>query len=289
MFNCVFAILGSSKRSSKRSISSTEPNARIIQRRNVPDRSSEELLDPKVPLRHCQEIYQFRKIRKSGIQRIQLDNGELKDVYCQMEIDGGGWTLLQRREKGDETFERNWDDYAKGFGNLTKDFWLGNLAIHLLTTTAEQMELRLDMLLCNGKKFVVKYKKFRVGPPESRFKLVNIEEPPYAGVGQWPYVGLTEGLMYNIGWEFTTATDSTRENCVKQMGGGGWWYNACATFVNVNGKFGCDQPYPQGNFLYYIAVRKKKYIKSVTMMVRPEIEETGNLQKHAEPYSSCEN
>lgn len=247
----------------------TPPASVTRNRRENLQRSPAELSDPKVPLRHCQEIYNLRGIHKSGVHKIQLDNGELKEVYCEMEVDGGGWTLLQRRKDGEEKFDRNWDDFAKGFGNVNKDFWLGNTAIHLLTSADEEMELRLDMGLCNGEKFVIKYKKFKVGPAESQFQLVNVEEPKYPGMGQWRYVGETEGLIYNKGWEFTTATDSSPDNCVRQMGGGGWWYNACGTFVNLNGKFGCDQSYPQGNFIFFSSIRQKRSIKTVAMMIKP--------------------
>lgn len=34
-------------------------------------------------------------------------------VFCDMEVSGGGWTLIQRRENGSVNFQRNWKDYKQ--------------------------------------------------------------------------------------------------------------------------------------------------------------------------------
>ena len=48
-------------------------------------------------------------------------------AFCDMDSDGGNWTVFQRR--GDfsprQDFFQDWDEYKEGFGDLTKEFWWG--------------------------------------------------------------------------------------------------------------------------------------------------------------------
>lgn len=47
-------------------------------------------------------------------------------VICQFDSTSG-WTVFQRRLDGSEDFWRYWDDYVEGFGNLTGEYWLGEV------------------------------------------------------------------------------------------------------------------------------------------------------------------
>jgi angiopoietin 2 len=52
--------------------------------------------------------------------------------YCEYSTEGMAWTIIQKRDNfyPPENFNRSWDDYKNGFGNLSRDFWFGNDFIH---------------------------------------------------------------------------------------------------------------------------------------------------------------
>ncbi|UYV65822.1 hypothetical protein LAZ67_3005564 [Cordylochernes scorpioides] len=79
--------------------------------------------------RDCSETIPCQSVA-SGVREIWPLAGESHKVYCDMETDGGGWTVFQRRgqfNNPQDYFYRNWTDYRRGFGNLEKEFWLGEI------------------------------------------------------------------------------------------------------------------------------------------------------------------
>ena len=91
-------------------------------------------------------------------------------MFCDMETDGGGWTVFQRRVDGSVDFYLGWDDYKKGFGNLSGEFWLGNDNIHRLTSSAPQV-LRVDMEDFESDKRFAKYSTFSVASEQTGYQL----------------------------------------------------------------------------------------------------------------------
>ena len=67
-----------------------------------------------------------------------------------------------RRENGKTNFDRNWDDYKRGFGNMSAEFWLGNARIHALTVrkNAPNYVLRVAASARDGKTRFVQYEHF---------------------------------------------------------------------------------------------------------------------------------
>ncbi|XP_060557037.1 fibrinogen gamma chain-like [Ruditapes philippinarum] len=74
----------------------------------------------------CKEVLDKAPGAKSGQYEIKLwKSGKILTVNCDMETDGGGWTLFHRRIDGSLDFYRNFTEYENGFGNVDGEFWLG--------------------------------------------------------------------------------------------------------------------------------------------------------------------
>eukprot|EP00058_Branchiostoma_floridae_P023917 XP_002609407.1 hypothetical protein BRAFLDRAFT_86509 [Branchiostoma floridae] len=109
----------------------------------------------------------------SGIYVIyphENDGGRSIGVFCDMDTDGGGWTVFQRRRDGSEDFYRGWSDYKAGFGKLDEEFWLGNDKLHQLTSQA-QYELRVDLEDFEGNSAYAQYQVFTVGSKADQYRL----------------------------------------------------------------------------------------------------------------------
>ena len=65
----------------------------------------------------------------SGVYTMNLPSGSI-DVYCDMDIDGGGWTVFYLRQDGSETFTYSFSDYATlGIGSPSNSEFLTPLSI----------------------------------------------------------------------------------------------------------------------------------------------------------------
>ena len=44
------------------------------------------------------------------------------------------WMLVQQNDFSDDLFfARNWEDYSQGFGDASRNFWIGNEHLHQMT------------------------------------------------------------------------------------------------------------------------------------------------------------
>lgn len=184
-------------------------------------------------------------------------------VYCDMETDGGGWTVFQRRENGDLDFHRMWEEYKRGFGKVrkTSDFWLGNDNIHLLTVNRSiSLRVELESWRNPHTKFYATYQHFSVGDEKSNYKL---EVSGYGGTAG-------NALSFHNSMLFSTEdkdNDPSNHNCAK-IYRGGWWFNTCLV-SNLNGKYLEKETTHGPGIVWFKGKLKFKSLKLSEMKLRP--------------------
>ena len=164
----------------------------------------------------------------SGLYIIKPDHQPEFQVYCDMDTDGGGWTVFQRREDGSVDFYRYWTDYQQGFGNLSGEFWLGLDKIHRLTSTTTQ--LRVDMQDFEGNSRFAQYSSFSVGDSVSKYTL---SVSGYSGTAGDSLTAQQNGNKFSTRDQDNDLAIGS--SCAFHFQGG-WWYGACH-HSNLNGLY----------------------------------------------------
>ncbi|KAM6221845.1 fibrinogen beta chain [Rhynchocyon petersi] len=213
---------------------------------------------PVVSGKECEEI-----IRKGGetseMYLIQPDSSiKPYRVYCDMNTENGGWTVIQNRQDGSVDFGRKWNPYKQGFGNIATnedgkkfcglpgEYWLGNDKISQLTKMGST-ELLIEMEDWKGNKVKALYGGFTVQSEANKYQLSVSNYKGTAGNalmdGASQLVGENRTMTIHNGMYFSTydrdndgwINADPSKQCAKEDGGG-WWYNRCHS-ANPNGRY----------------------------------------------------
>ena len=167
------------------------------------------------------------------------------------------------------SFERSWDEYAVGFGDVDGNFWLGLDTIHDLTTACT-MKLRIDVVPFNLPAVSIPYPHFHVGDAASQY-LLNINDNDNDITSDNTrddslYISFT----YISGSKFSTYdrdNDGSSFNCSLHFRAG-WWCHY-RTPLNLNGVYGGDSVLNNYNmFMYYLSDNYLEPIRTVTMKIK---------------------
>ncbi|XP_060593449.1 neurogenic locus notch homolog protein 3-like [Ruditapes philippinarum] len=219
-----------------------------------------------VPASDCYDIQKMSLGKTNGIYGIQLWKSKVyKEIYCDFETAGGGWSVVQRRFNGSVDFYRNHANYSVGFGDINGEFWLG---LHYIFELSSQniTELRIDVDAADGTKAFEVYRNFSLDEDDYRLHI----DKGYGTAGD------VKGLYYSNGRRFSTydhdVDDYNGPNNAQLCHGGWWyWYSPC-TFVNLNGDYitpGTVHSTAAGDAgMIYNSFKGKQSLKSSRMMIR---------------------
>ncbi|KAL0962990.1 hypothetical protein UPYG_G00348080 [Umbra pygmaea] len=173
-------------------------------------------------------------------------------VYCEMLVDGG-WTVFQRRTGPEVLFDKKWNQYKQGFGNLKKDHWLGLKHIYALTKGRKKNStLRVDLWDFEGGTAFAEYSDFRLGNEGEAYKLHigayrgnagDAIRGTYAGIDQNGF-GFSTSDKDNDGCSPCIFGDIAQNDC-SFSNGGGWWFSKCGS-ADLNGDW-----HPAGNNIFW--------------------------------------
>ncbi|XP_066280441.1 microfibril-associated glycoprotein 4-like [Branchiostoma lanceolatum] len=220
--------------------------------------------DPDAPHpRDCKDILDNDETTPSGVYTVYPRDGlGGVQVYCDNDLDGGGWTVFQKRQDGSVDFYRDWEDYRTGFpSNLNGEFWLGLEKLYRLAVQ-KTYELRVDMEDAEGNVKYAAYSTFIISPEPQNYKL---HIGTYSG-------NAGDSLSGHDGHPFSTKdrdNDVASSSCA-QTYKGAWWYSACHS-SNLNGVYhlGDHDSYADGvNWQQWKGYRHS--LKRTEMKIRPQ-------------------
>ncbi|XP_030564218.1 ficolin-1-like isoform X2 [Drosophila novamexicana] len=144
----------------------------------------------------------------TGIEVLHLPGARPFRVFCDGHTIGPGWTLIQRRYDGSEDFNRNWNDYRNGFGNLDKEFFLGLENIYRLTNY-QRCELYIYIETFDNEITWARYDNFVIGSEAENYKLISVGY----------FTGIEDRLTRQVNIEFSS---HDRENSLNNYSG--YWF-----------------------------------------------------------------
>jgi hypothetical protein len=161
--------------------------------------------------------------RTSGVYRLLMKTTwRTIRVYCDQTTSGGGWMVFQRRVDGSENFDRDWSDYKEGFGNLEREFWLGNELVHEITSSKKH-ELLIEIKDFFGHLAYVSYGTFKIYS-ESNSYMIDVHE----------FLGENKYRNIRNKWKFSTRDKSHNSSCARSSKSGWWFSLKCMDFPNMN-------------------------------------------------------
>ena len=181
------------------------------------------------------------------------------DVYCDFDDLNIAWMVLMRRRNFNLNFNRTWQEYKEGFGDMANggDFWLGLEKMNLITSQSSPgftlwIVLRDDSDIPR----IWGYSQFSVGPESEGYELkisgFHGEMNDYMYANRSPYehhFDFPGDRPYSRQFETKDRISESSindVNCAKmnrtnyRLGGGGWWFTKTKSRSSYE-NYGCGR------------------------------------------------
>ena len=241
------------------------------------------IIDPRLSSKHdcshsrpsfpkdCSEIIQSNSSCQSKVYAVRTGSPlRVQRVYCDMNDNRGGWTVIMRRGKFSEKkhhvdFRTNWQTYKRGFGDISDEFWIGNQMIHHLTTKEHQI-LQIDLKSFADECISLRFKKFSIADESDLYRL-TIDEP----FGENKETAEIFLSLNNT--EFVThdmVKDSKKYLCLNLLTGG-WWVNQSrCPLIYLTGLYKeSDVRKEIDTGIRWMTFKENESLKEVQMKIRP--------------------
>ncbi|XP_039250431.2 ficolin-1-A-like [Styela clava] len=179
-------------------------------------------------------------------------------VYCECKSDTEYYYVIQRRIDGSVDFDREFEDYVSGFGNMTGNFWIGLETIHLLTSSAKYWKLDFVMKEDSEPETGnVRFMNFKLGNRSTNYRFDYTDFGSKSGEALKTHFEGMKNMNFQV-------RDKEGRGC---PGKSGWWFNddtICSLNGPYNGKPGVKVKTDRGG----------RHYKIVEMRLIPENEGT---------------
>ncbi|XP_064553856.1 microfibril-associated glycoprotein 4-like isoform X2 [Drosophila montana] len=166
--------------------------------------------------------------KPSGVYAIKVPDMYPFSVSCDSKFAGSGWIVIQRRINGSVTFNRGWDEYKAGFGDLRGEFFIGLEKLHKLTQS-QPHELYISLEDFQNETRYVRYSNFVIGNETELYKIKMLGD----------FTGNTgDSFKYHLHRNFSTSdrdNDIAVTNCARTYESGWWFYNC--SHCDLNGPY----------------------------------------------------
>ncbi|XP_076031367.1 ficolin-1-like [Oratosquilla oratoria] len=198
-----------------------------------------------------------RGIQRTGPVMVAPPGLDPKMVRCERD----DWTVILRRENCGfrENFNRTWEEYARGFGDVNLEYWIGNEVLHSLTKS-RPYQFMVEMEDHEGVRTWGRWNHFKVHSREDHYRLeIRDKEEGNA----------TDAMSYHNDRTFTTYDNMLNNtlNCAMEYGGG-WWFHRCfrafPTGVGLH-----PGTYHEHAFHWDFYEKTHLALKSLLIMIRP--------------------